>query len=64
MDKDNTIDIGRTFTVTDPATGRSFVGFGESLDIAVADAMHQWNAARACELRIRYVVRSFTEGLR
>lgn len=58
-----TLDVGRTFTVVDPTTGRSFIGFGSELDEAIADAMAQWKAATASSLRVRYLVQSYcTEG--
>lgn len=62
---EKTAEIGRTFTVVDPATGRSFIGFGSELDEAIADAMAQWKAATAATLRVRYLVQSYcTEGVK
>jgi hypothetical protein len=54
-------EVGVTFPLTDPATGREHIGWGRTLDAAIADAIHQVNEATRLRLRVARVVLRFKE---
>lgn len=57
-----TLDIGETYSLRDPASGRTFIGFGLTREEALVDALHQYNESQALSLRIQYVVHQFANG--
>ncbi len=59
----DSITVGVTFPLVDPATGRNFIGWGRTLDEAISDALAQLNAAVRARMSVAAVVRQYVEDL-
>jgi len=53
-----TVEVGHTYTIRNER-GELFIGWADTLDGAIADAMHRMNERTAARLRVAVLINEF-----